>query len=227
MAAFRVCRETAITTRTHRSPRNRIRGIWATSPFLRKPEQRIRKRPTDLRAARMQIAIPIGATLGILCLLGCSGSRAKPSETTPRVVRVGQYGVGCRAFQNPRSIGPPSYSIRDIGKPRVPRLTRPEISLIKLIQDHMHSTALRFALLPEQGLIIFDAANGPCADFAPGYQVLNRTNLFYEPGEAPGFTHAVPGEVAPSAPPWLPSGPTAKTTATPRPHPRKKELPTL
>jgi hypothetical protein len=39
--------------------------------------------------------------------------------------------------------------------------------------------------------------------FAPGYQVLNAEDLFYEPGEAPGFVHAIPGEVAPTLGPWM------------------------
>jgi hypothetical protein len=53
--------------------------------------------------------------------------------------------------------------------------------------------------------IVFDATDGPCADSAPGYWVLNDpdSNSFYEPGESPGFVHPIPGEVAPTPGPWM------------------------
>ncbi|TAM77048.1 hypothetical protein EPN44_03910 [bacterium] len=64
---------------------------------------------------------------------------------------------------------------------------------------------MRFAFVHRSEFIVFDATAGPCFDGAPGYRVLNASppNAFYEPGEAPGFIHAVPGEVAPTAGPWM------------------------
>ena len=93
---------------------------------------------------------------------------------------------------------PVSYSVADIGQKAVPRLSRRQLSEIAAIERRVHSRTLRFAYVVDEsssdGFIVFDATQGPCADFALGYPVLNASskNDYYEPGENPYATHAGP-----------------------------------
>jgi hypothetical protein len=106
-------------------------------------------------------------------------------------VQISPYGIGCRTYQAPNDVGPPSYSVADIGKPEVPALTTEQIALVRRIQHSIASNTLRFAFVSQWGFIVFDAVQGPCSAGAPGYEILNSNrNLYYEPGEAPGFVHA-------------------------------------
>jgi hypothetical protein len=124
-------------------------------------------------------------------------------------VAVGKYGTGCRTYAQPQVVGEASYSVRDIGKTGVPNLTAEQRTLVRRIQHYIHSKTLRFTFLWNGNFLVFDATDGPCADFAPGYWVLNdkSPNTFYEPGEAPGFVHAIPGDAAPTLGPWMRSSP--------------------
>ena len=57
--------------------------------------------------------------------------------------------------------------------------------------------------------IVFDATDGACEVWAPGYKVLNGgCNEFYEPGENPYYTHPAP-ECFPEDvnPPWMTARP--------------------
>ncbi len=121
-------------------------------------------------------------------------------------VQVGKYGIACLTVQQRTTPGETSYDVENIGKQGVPALTREQISMVRPIQRYIQSRTLRFTFVHMQPhFVVFDATDGPCADFAPGYWVLNdpRPDSFYEPGEAPGFVHAVPGEDAPTPGPWM------------------------
>jgi hypothetical protein len=121
-------------------------------------------------------------------------------------VRVGKYGVGCLTFQDRTHFSNVSYSVDDMGKPGTPKLTSDEVGVVRRIQKYVHSKTLRFAFLKtEEPFVIFDATFGPCDDSAPGYWVMNdpSPDTFFEPGEAPAFEHPIPGEVAPTAGPWM------------------------
>jgi hypothetical protein len=108
-------------------------------------------------------------------------------------VQISPYGIGCRTYQAPNDVGPPSYSVADIGKPGVPTLSTEQLALIRRIRHYIASNTLRFAFVSQWGFVVFDAVQGPCPDGAPGYEILNSNrNLYYQPGEAPGFVHAGP-----------------------------------
>jgi len=123
-------------------------------------------------------------------------------------VHVGQYGIGCKTYEKPTLVGPPSYSLSDIGRLGVPRLSREQVSLARQIQRYVRSRTLRFAIVgpivARGAFLVFDAIEGPCFDGAPGYLLLNDSsgNSFYQPGEAPGYVHAGPGDVRATPGPW-------------------------
>jgi hypothetical protein len=125
-------------------------------------------------------------------------------SVVPTSVPVGRYGIGCRTVNAPNEVGPPSYSVKDTGKPGVPALTKKEAHDIRVIERYVHSPTLRFARIFPR-FIVFDANQGPCFEGAAGYWIMNdpvNDNLYYQPGEAPGDIHAVPGDG--SMPhPWL------------------------
>lgn len=142
-----------------------------------------------------------------LSLIACA-AKEKQQQPVPRAVKVGTYGMGCVSYEMPSKVGPPTYSTRDVGKPGVPVLSALQKSMIKRISKYYVLGNLRFAFLPSgqtpNGFVVFNADHGPCADAAPGYQVLNtRTNAFYQPGENPFLLRAVPGEDAPTPGPWF------------------------
>jgi hypothetical protein len=118
---------------------------------------------------------------------------------------VAKYGVRCSGYiapgQTPNPVpAPPSYSVRDIGRPGVPALGASDLKTITAIARKTGTRTLRFAILSYYGrptrlpaFIVFDATDGPCDDDAPGYAVLNEgpsDDLFYEPGENPYSPHA-------------------------------------
>lgn len=155
----------------------------------------------------------IKVTLALCCVfaIGCSpkaqqrSSPMAPTPFRPVAVQVGKYGVGCRTFQAPLIVGPPSYLVRDVGKNGVPALDRRQVRVIRAIQRYVHSKTLRFAIFTHgiAPFVVFDAPDGPCSEAS--YWVLNDRfgNLYYEPGEAPGFLHAEPSDAAPTPGPWM------------------------
>jgi hypothetical protein len=67
---------------------------------------------------------------------------------------------------------------------------------------YVHPSTLRFAFIGGE-FIVFDAAQGPCAPYAPGYSVLNGAcNEMYSPTDNFKSTAGVPGcAMAPR--PWI------------------------
>lgn len=160
-------------------------------------------------------------SIGFAALTSCAGkpspqktavlSQTAPASPPSREVAVGQFGIACHTYEQPGTVGETSYSVDVIGKRGVPALTREQRDVVRRIERYIHSMALRFTFLDNGNFLVYDATMGPCADFAPGYWVLNTEdpNTFYEPGEAPGFVHAVPGDAAPTAGPWMRPSPRA------------------
>jgi hypothetical protein len=122
-----------------------------------------------------------------------------------------QYGVACSAYHaldtpwNTRP-SPLSYAVSDLGKPGVPKFTARESAVLTRIQRYVHSETLRFAWVygwKPHDFIVYDATDGPCADFALGYEVLDGPcDVFYEPGENPYQTHPGPPEGITCKRPW-------------------------
>jgi hypothetical protein len=123
-------------------------------------------------------------------------------------VYVSLHGIGCRSYQHPDKVGPPSYAARDIKAKDVPRLTGDQLAVIRKIEKYVAPTYLRFAFLSLPGgrqFIVFNAVDGPCVDAAPGYWVMNATypNSFYQPGQNPFAVHSIPGDIVPTPGPWM------------------------
>ena len=161
----------------------------------------------------------IGCAFATATIVGCGQSQrtvkgvplapnircADPGCTTynvsPYVRTRSRYGIGCLGDVSPGSTPnpsppPQSYSVGDIGKPGFPRLAPDELAMVRRIQHYVHSRTLRVAWVrstTKNGFIVFDATDGPCEVWAAGYKVLNgRCNEFYQPGESPYNTNAVP-----------------------------------
>jgi hypothetical protein len=138
---------------------------------------------------------------------GGSSSRPTPYATTvavsgTRVVREIRTDLSVRCLVDDR-MGPPSYLVRDMGKRGVPRVTPANARMVNAITKYVHSKTLRFAYIGRE-FIVFDAAQGPCAPYAPGYSVLNGAyNEMYSPTDDFTSTTAVPGyRIKPR--PWIP-----------------------
>jgi len=153
-----------------------------------------------------------GALALLLGVMGCvrhAASQTGYDVSRPRPypeVKFGKYGIACLTVRQRTTPGETSYNVEDIGKQGVPALTPEQISMVRRIQRYIQSRTLRFTFVRMQPrFVVFDATDGPCAAFAPGYWVLNdpEPDSFYEPGEAPGFVHPIPGEVAPTPGPWM------------------------
>lgn len=106
---------------------------------------------------------------------------SQPSAKTSSVLLSG-LGTSC---QNNGLISPPSYSVRDIGKPSVPSLSKSDVVMLHKIERYVHSPTLRFAYASGK-FIIFDAKFGPCS--GTPYSVLNASwcNMLYVPYDANG-----------------------------------------
>jgi hypothetical protein len=129
---------------------------------------------------------------------GGSSSRPTPYATTiavsgARVVREIRSGFSARCLVDGQT-SPSSYLARDLGKPGVPHVNPKNVRMLNVIGKYVHTTTLRFAYIGSE-FIVFDAAQGPCAPYAPGYSVLNGTyNEMYSPTDDFTSTTAVPGD---------------------------------
>jgi hypothetical protein len=153
----------------------------------------------------------------LVSIVGCVGTK-QPSTTqtvsgdipSPNVgaVPVGRYGLACRTYQEPHTVGSPSYLVSDIGKPGVPVLEPEDAATLRRVLRYKRSATLRFAYIlgqppysDQRSFALFDPANDPCADHP--VRVINSSNKFYSPGEAPGYIGAFPGEGLGTPAPWI------------------------
>jgi hypothetical protein len=131
----------------------------------------------------------------------CADPACRSFNVEPYVRIRTRYGIGCMGDvppgSTPNPLPPPlSFAVKDLGKSGMPRLSTTELHAVRRIERIAPSPTLRFAWVdggdkPE--FIIFNASDGPCEVWAAGYQVLNGyCNEFYQPGENPYHTHAVP-----------------------------------
>jgi hypothetical protein len=112
-----------------------------------------------------------------------AGSNSKSVGATPV-----DLGAQCTPFGKAKPEGPKSYSIADIGRPGVPKLTADQLVTIRSIHKRIHSPFLRFVFAGQ--FIVFDATGGPCLDAVGIYKILNGLdcNEFYEPANNPYTT---------------------------------------
>jgi hypothetical protein len=135
-------------------------------------------------------------------------SRQASGETAATVT-----GTQCVPYGKSAPEGPRSYLISDLGKPGVPELDGGERQTVRQIQRYVHAKTLRFAFVGRfsQEFIVFNAKLGPCLDTAGAYTLLNgECGDFYEPGEDPWYTHALPGGICGPSRPWIPGDPGTK-----------------
>lgn len=130
------------------------------------------------------------------------------SAVNPNEVRFGN-GIACHTYQPPHPISAISSTLKISVNPASPangRSTRDGASHPALRAFWYHPLYSRYLIPPGCGcLAVFDATDGPCADFARGYQVLNSyALLYYEPGESVKWPfHTIPENVGPSPGPWF------------------------
>lgn len=139
------------------------------------------------------------AGIAAVALLAVTSARSDGGPIRTR----SQYGIGCMSYvrpgaEMPKELPPQSYLAADMGRPGFPKLTARERSTVRRFATHANAKTLRIAWVAaisgEHGFIVFDAYDGPCETWAPGYKVLNGTcNEYYEPGENPYYSHAVMG----------------------------------
>ncbi len=153
----------------------------------------------------------MAAIVVLASLSSCSLADRHAEKTTADQARqdvetsVHSPGVQCVPYGKTRPEGPRNYSINDLNKAGVPKLSQFELDMVRTIQRYVRSKLLRFAFVGNQ-FIIFNAKFGPCLD--NDYQVLNGTcNEFYEPGEDPWKTGAMPGDACGPRRPWVPNDP--------------------
>ena len=141
----------------------------------------------------------IGCIIAALTLASCNA----PQATNHRVA-VGQSPSAPSSPQGPYEIvgtaipyeggvrcgvkgrlGPPSYSVYDIGKVGVPRLSEKQMVWVKRLKESDKTKTLRFAKIQGR-IIMYNAVYGPCA--AVIYGILNHAtcrNEVYLPLDEP------------------------------------------
>ncbi len=123
------------------------------------------------------------------------------ATSTDRTVRLRQVGSGAECLVDGKS-GPASYLVSDLGRAGVPPLSAHEKAEIAAIRRFNHSRTLRFAFVGGT-FVIFDAVEGPCEPYAPGYPVLNSgCNARYSPTDDFEHISAVP-DCSQSPRPWM------------------------
>jgi hypothetical protein len=145
------------------------------------------------------------AAIGMaLWLIACSRAQTTRGNAS-RMDRnyTGPIAVdGATACSYLGRVGPPSYSVRDIGKHRIPKVPKRDLRMLHQLMRYVHPSTLRFAYL-SSGFSVFDATNGPCS--ATPYQILNASscNAIYVPFDANGEVGAATGCNAQPRP-WIP-----------------------
>lgn len=93
------------------------------------------------------------------------------SSDPSRLVQAQDVGAGVRCLID-GSPGPISYPASAAGKAGVPALKHQEDRILHKIAKRLRSPTVRFSWVGAQ-FIVFDATDGPCEPYAPGYSVLN------------------------------------------------------
>lgn len=157
---------------------------------------------------KMAVSIFLVAIASAACANEKHNAAASTSSPMhyPKTVHTGKFGISCLTELYPSTAGPPSYSVKDVGKIGVPRLSAFQTRMIYSIEHYRPLSSLRFAILAKESkdsrFIVFEADDGPCLYAAPGYQVLNVYRAFYQPGLNPFFLHGGPDAV-PTLGPWM------------------------
>lgn len=142
--------------------------------------------------------------LAISMVACASTAHSLASSASPTSEPNGAYkvGAGTVCTYNGR-VGPPSYLVRDIGKPGVPHLDGPDKRMLEAIMRYVHPSTLRFAYIGGH-FAVFDAQYGPC--YGGQYPVLNASwcNEIYAPQDADNKTIAGPGGCWSHPRPWIP-----------------------
>jgi len=150
----------------------------------------VRRLASILKSRRSLVA----AAVLTFCSASCgtiSTNQSKPAALeTPSFneVRAGM-GISCKVDGQ---LGPPSYSVRDIGKFGVPPLTKPQLATLKSITHYYNPPTLRFAFVGRE-YVVFNPKFGLCWRGVPGYRVLNGgCNAYYAVTDRFDGTVAVP-----------------------------------
>ena len=111
---------------------------------------------------------------------------------TLRPVEV-QIGSGTACYLNGHTSAA-SFSVSDIGRPGVPKVSPSDLSMLHAIMHYVHTRTLRFVFLSGK-FYIYDASVGLCNPSPSGYYVLNASscNVYYQPPLDLKAPHAVPG----------------------------------
>lgn len=113
--------------------------------------------------------------IAALALASCHPRRTEHvvvvSSDASRLVQAQDVGTGVRCLVDGHP-GPISYPAAAAGKAGVPNLTRQQDAMLHKIVKHLRSSTVRFSWVGGE-FIIFDASDGPCEPYAPGYPVLN------------------------------------------------------
>lgn len=169
--------------------------VWVKSRFasMRVLKRWLRRTPD---AASILIVLGLG-----LVACGNGGDQrptSAPSGDFTGAVLIGK-GIAC-SFAGRE--GPPSYAIRDIGNPGVPKVATRDLRTLRAMLRYVHPTTLRFAYL-NIGFSVFDATSGPCS--GSQYAILNASqcSAFYVPFDATGVVDFATGcNMQPR--PWIP-----------------------
>lgn len=121
------------------------------------------------------------------------------SQPVPLEKRFGP-GLACYVREQGK-YGVATYSIHDIGRATVPKLTADEAGMLARIQRYVKSCNLRFAYTGTE-FIVFNASDGPCVG---EYRVLNGScNEGFDGLDKLEGTTAFPGPCRNTSRPWMP-----------------------
>lgn len=149
--------------------------------------------------------------LAIACFFGSNAWKDYLiTSSGNRVIKEVRVGGGIACSVN-GVVGPPSYSVYDIGKSGVPIPNTKDLNMIHAIMKYVHPSTLRFAYLDTMMVVYDSYTQGEvCSGGAP-YFVLNAgCNEFYADTDRP-FNTISGGEMGCTfAPrPWIPNDPGA------------------
>jgi hypothetical protein len=161
---------------------------------------------------RMRVLAVVCAAFPFLlaaCRGGSSHVHGSGTAATIGSVGSGYRSIKERSVGSARScvvngeVGPPSYSVYDIGKPGVPRPKTNDLHDLHEILKYVHPTTLRFAYLSGE-FVVFDAyPDGLCSGGVP-FDVLNGAcSDVYAITDRP-FSTVSAGECFSAPRPWVP-----------------------